>query len=154
MAVDGLFEVCETVTRSISRPQNNQIIDACLTSHMENGDNRLACVGRVTESCLSSPDNFSTAEHRACIANEHSVWDGKLNASYANLMSAIPDAENRNAVRTMQRNWIAFRDSVCALDYDRTSGNMFLVTGDDCAMTLTAQQAFRGDDLIEIVSKP
>ena len=90
----------------------------------------------------------------ACFEAERVYWDTRLNAAYgqARAKAKTADAEMKalgsaapsqaEALRAMQRSWIAYRDATC--DYERslwgggTGGGPATVS---CHMYLTARQA-------------
>ncbi len=110
-----------------------------------------ACFGRSAERCMTdTPGGYSTAGTGACLYAEVEYWDGRLNAVYQDLRAQDErqDAENGDyapsqaeAVREMQRAWIAFRDATCAYEASHWGGG----TGQGparaaCRLRMTAAQ--------------
>lgn len=114
-----------------------------------------ACIGRSASDCMETTAEGSTTVGMGfCLDAELTLWDGRLNAAYKLLMAAerAADAEAKayggfappraDALRAMQRAWIAFRDARC--DYERaqwgggTGGGPAAYA---CLMQMTAAQA-------------
>ncbi|MDJ0827530.1 MAG: DUF1311 domain-containing protein [Rhodobacter sp.] len=116
-------------------------------------DDQRTCVGTSAGVCMSATDMGSTTIGMSgCLDRELSYWDDRLNASYRALrtqeraedaeMSGLPGAASQaDALRDMQRAWIAFRDATC--DYERaqwgggTGGGPATV---GCLMRMTGEQ--------------
>lgn len=75
-----------------------------------------SCINYVTELCsFESDDGRSQLRMIDCANREVSVWEDRLNTTYAALMAkAAPKA--RDGYRKMQRGWIAYRDARCAAE--------------------------------------
>jgi uncharacterized protein YecT (DUF1311 family) len=116
----------------------------------------LDCVGLSAQACMAKPGGDTTIGMRECLEAEHRYWDGRLNAAYAARM-ARSRAEDRemnqirattlpveDALRGMQRAWIAFRDAACLHEFAQWRGG----TGSGpataaCHLHETARQALR-----------
>lgn len=113
------------------------------------------CIGESAAQCMAdTPGGYSTVGMAGCLDREWQFWDEKLNAAYKarRAEARAADAERddpgsmvpsqADALRDMQRAWIAWRDATC--DYERalwgggTGGGPASVS---CHMTLTARQA-------------
>jgi uncharacterized protein YecT (DUF1311 family) len=112
------------------------------------GHEPASCINYVTELCsFESDDGRSQLGLIDCANREVSVWEDRLNTTYAALMAkAAPKA--REGYRKMQRAWIAYRDARCAaegsaetVNTDRQS-NVIV----SCALDATARQALILDD--------
>jgi uncharacterized protein YecT (DUF1311 family) len=112
------------------------------------GHEPASCINYVTELCsFESDDGRSQLGLIDCANREVSVWEDRLNTTYAALMAkAAPKA--REGYRKMQRAWIAYRDARCAaegsaetVNSDR-QGNIIV----SCALDATARQALILDD--------
>ncbi len=55
-------------------------------------------------------EDYSTASMRDATNRAREMWDKEMNASYSRLMKAL-SVDQQAALRTSQRNWLAFRDS-------------------------------------------
>jgi len=110
-----------------------------------------ACVGASAEACMeATPGGYSTVGMGACLEYEYEYWDGRLNDAYRVLLDSerADDLEwgqpvkKADALRDMQRAWIAYRDATC--DYERsqwgggTGGSPATAA---CLMRLTGEQA-------------
>lgn len=126
---------------------------ACLDEAISVSE-RLACIGASADQCMETTDGGETTVGMGgCFWAEYTYWDARLNASYqATLTSAkADDAELKaigatvasvgDALRTMQRAWLPFRDAAC--DYERaqwgggTGGGPATAA---CLMRMTAEQ--------------
>lgn len=119
---------------------DKQIITTCLTAERNASRDGIACLGKVSDPCLAKDENFSTNAMRQCIGFEHKVWDGLLNADYKKLMASLDSAEKKNSLKNAQRAWNKFVNQFCKLGYEFNQGTMYMVTGDDCLMRMTARQ--------------
>ncbi|WP_425070447.1 lysozyme inhibitor LprI family protein [Sagittula sp. S175] len=94
---------------------------------MENPGMEVSCIGVSADECMADTEGGgSTVGMGGCLDAELSFWDARLNAAYGARMTAAKaaDAEARaggwtapsqeEALRTMQRAWIGFRDARCA----------------------------------------
>lgn len=119
---------------------DRETIDACLVSQKHASRDGTACIGKVSNPCLAQDSNYSTTAMRQCIMEEHKVWDDMLNADYKKLMTSLDADEKKNSLRTAQRTWNKFVSQFCKLGYEFNQGTMYLVTGDNCLMRMTARQ--------------
>jgi uncharacterized protein YecT (DUF1311 family) len=113
------------------------------------------CIGASAQACMvENEGGYSTLAMGFCFDRELQYWDAALNAAYQQLRNqlAATDAENRtydanapsqaDALRDMQRAWIAYRDRRC--DYERSlwgGGTGGGPAGIACLMSETAHQA-------------
>ncbi|PIV73116.1 MAG: hypothetical protein COW55_14255 [Rhodobacteraceae bacterium CG17_big_fil_post_rev_8_21_14_2_50_65_11] len=110
-----------------------------------------ACFGTSADRCMSdTPGGYSTVAMGGCLSLEAEFWDDRLNAVYRTLRAQDQrqDAEapdyapaQAEALRDMQRAWIAFRDATCTYEASQWSGG----TGqgpayEGCVMRMTAEQ--------------
>lgn len=114
-----------------------------------------ACIGLSANDCMeTTPMGSTTVGMGFCLDAELSLWDGRLNAAYKDLMAMnrAQDAEMQtlgssappmaDALRAMQRAWIAFRDARC--DYERSQWGGGTGGGPAtyaCLMQMTGEQA-------------
>ena len=99
----------------------------------------------------NTPGGYSTVGMGGCLSYELDYWDGLLNANYQAALARARQADRDNAgygpsqeqaLRTMQRAWIPFRDGTC--DFERSQwggGTGQGPAGAECLMRVTAQQA-------------
>jgi uncharacterized protein YecT (DUF1311 family) len=125
----------------------------CLASS-DGPDHSRACIGASAEQCmLATPEAGSTYGMGACLDHEYTWWDGQLNEVYRALMQrekrddlemrqdGIDAPSKADALLTMQRQWIKFRDATCDYEYSQWGGG----TGGgpasvSCALRMTAEQ--------------
>ena len=113
-----------------------------------------ACVGTAAMACIDGPNGSSNAGMGFCLGAEHAFWDARLNAAYAALLaleeantselkelgSAAPSTAE--ALRAMERAWIAYRDAACAYEVSTWGGGSGGgPAGAQCMMALTGRQA-------------
>lgn len=126
--------------------------EACLSS-APTPEAARECIGLSANACMAAPLGGSTMGANACIDGELGWWDQRLNAAYKGLLhqAAGNDAEfpppegqvgQTDALRNMQRAWIAFRDATCEYEYTQWFGG----SGGSpayswCMMRMTAEQA-------------
>jgi uncharacterized protein YecT (DUF1311 family) len=109
------------------------------------------CIGQAALACMGQPFGDTTVGMGFCFDQELTLWDGKLNARYQSLRSALArmdDARMAGApaqaeeLRDMQRAWIRFRDARCGFEAAQWQGG----TGAGpalygCLMQVTGEQA-------------
>lgn len=112
------------------------------------------CIGSSAVACMeATPTGYTTIGMSGCTDFELSWWDGELNRAYQELrsietaedaeMAGLPGAGGQaEALRDMQRAWIALRDAKCLYERSQwgggTGGGPAYVS---CALHETAQQA-------------
>ncbi len=120
---------------------------------------KLACIGRTAETCMSREENGETTIGSVqCISAETEIWDGKLNEEYKVTraffagMDTSDGGQRVDALLKAQRAWIAFRDAECAMEYSTWgAGSIRSIAGADCLMSLTAERAVRLIELRELM---
>ncbi len=108
--------------------------ESCLAS-TQDYDARRACIGASAEACMTdTPGGQSTYGMGGCLSAEAEYWDAQLNAVYAQVRASAraTDAEmaeigatvasQEQALRAMQRAWIAYRDATCDYEYSQWGG--------------------------------
>lgn len=126
-------------------------VETCL----EAGGGR-ECIAASAEACMEATEGgYSTAGMNGCLAAAHEWWDGELNARYAELQARARDIDAQEpiegmrprpsdvqALRDMQRAWIAFRDASCQYDaLQWFGGTGASTTYLACLMRMTGEQA-------------
>ncbi|MBP0481927.1 lysozyme inhibitor LprI family protein [Sagittula salina] len=114
-----------------------------------------SCIGASAERCMTETQGGqSTYGMSACLDAEAGYWDDRLNAAYRARMREAKQADadakaggwtppqQEDALRAMQRAWIAFRDARCSYAASLWSGG----TGAGpaavgCFMQTTGEQA-------------
>ena len=89
-----------------------------------------SCIGHAADACMTeNPQGETTMGMGFCLSQEWEWWDARLNAAYRALMDrhragdaqvkaeGLEVAPVADALRDMQRAWIAYRDAAC--DYER-----------------------------------
>lgn len=136
--------------------------EACLN---RNGGTELkmACVGTSANICINSEGGYSTVGMGYCFAREAEYWDARLNDVYRELRASeeADDAEiaemgmnvpkKAEALRNMQRAWMAYRDAVCAYEYSQWGGgtgggpaNAACLMEETARQTLTLEERLAG----------
>lgn len=120
------------------------------------------CIGIAAGACMEQTmGGHSTYGMNACTSAEAEWWDTRLNTAYGDLMAKerATDSEGfdpdrpsgAEALRDMQRAWIAFRDASCdyaALSWYGGTGASTVYLG--CLLDLTARQAL----VLELALRP
>jgi uncharacterized protein YecT (DUF1311 family) len=99
---------------------------APLTDCLARG-NADACIGAGSDRCMqATPGGDTTAGMTGCLEAELDWWDDRLNAAYQRLraadrrddaaMAGTGRPSRADALRDVQRAWIAWRDATC--DYE------------------------------------
>ena len=128
--------------------------EACLFDAPE-GQDPAQCIGASANACMDSfPGGGTTPGMAACFFEEGKYWDGRLNAAYKTIQAGAKrfDADMQeigssaasqvDALRDMQRAWIAFRDATCDYEYTLWGGGSGGGPAINlCHMTMTAKQA-------------
>jgi uncharacterized protein YecT (DUF1311 family) len=130
------------------------LVEQCFQNAAEFGRSD-DCVGMAAGLCMDKNESgWSTYGMMECQGLEIAVWDAKLNAEYQRVLAqakqmdadymdvgaAVPSQEE--ALREMQRAWIAFRDGTCR--YERSlwgNGTGGGPASGGCMMRMTAAQA-------------
>lgn len=137
-------------------------VPECLDAAGSDVTARRACIGLAATACMNATEMGSTTVGMGfCFDNEWHDWDDRLNASYPRLMAQAErhDAEMKDwgatvaaqaeALRTMERDWIAFRDSACAFEASLWSGGTGAgPAATACMMQETALQALRLEEAL------
>ena len=108
------------------------------------------CIGISAALCMTATEGgASTYGMGGCLSKEADYWDARLNAAYQDLMRRArendgdfnPPQSQAEALRDMQRAWIAYRDARCGYEYSLWQGG----TGGGpasvaCYMEVTGEQ--------------
>jgi uncharacterized protein YecT (DUF1311 family) len=109
--------------------QDALVFDIGATAACVAGGGGRDCIGLASAACMQVGPGGTTAGISGCLERELDWWDARLNAAYGALMARdrAADAEMKRlgaaapsqaeALRAMQRAWIAWRDTTC--DYER-----------------------------------
>ncbi len=143
-----------TISGAAALAQDLPYSDAATLNCLQSGADANACIGLSAQMCMNTPQGGSTVGMGGCLNAELSFWDARLNVNYqARMVEAKrTDAEMRElgssapsqaeALRSMQRAWIPFRDASCAWQASQwgggTGGGPAYVA---CLLDLTADQS-------------
>lgn len=117
------------------------VITTCLREQAEKSKDAHACIGRVAEPCMETPDGQSTPGMVACSQREMKIWDGLLNEAYQRLLKGLKP-EAAEDVRKAQRIWLTLRDADCRVPYYFYNGGTIVqVLGAGCLLDHTAERA-------------
>lgn len=112
----------------------------CLERENNNNGDGSKCIGEVSDECLDKDREYTTLSMRQCINLEVTAWDNLLNEDYSKLMNSLDTDAKKTKLRDAQRLWVKFVGKFCSLGYEFNQGTMFLLTGDQCRMEMTARQ--------------
>jgi uncharacterized protein YecT (DUF1311 family) len=94
----------------------------------------------VADPCMGPPGSAPDRVMADCFAIEGVIWDALLNDNYKKLLATLDDEQTAKA-RTMQRAWIAYRDSTCQFYDDKIRGTMSIMMHAACNTRETARRA-------------
>lgn len=126
---------------------DTQALDQCLADAATDGA-RLDCAGSGQAACLAYAEDRHPEMHPVdrqlhCLDAEWQFWETRLNDSYSALKGSEAGRgyDRAEALTTMERQWIAFRDARCA--YDQASngrGTGGILAEPTCKLNETARQ--------------
>lgn len=90
------------------------------------------------DKCMDA--NTTTSGMVECVTAETRRQDQRLNANYQQGMKTLT-AQQRTALRDVQRQWIQFRDADCALEVGLTGGTMDRINAQTCLLQATKVRA-------------
>ena len=113
------FSVALTLVGSACLAQEHDLVPAdqagmeqCLQSAYERGARPEVCIGFVYNPCAETVEGQTTVGMIGCVDREHGFWDRLLNQSYRRLGNTRDEGEEE-ALRDLQRQWLAWRDARC-----------------------------------------
>ena len=133
----AVFVLALVTPMASAQKGDTALLRACMTE----GGNAVTCLGLISGPCIDNPDNFDTLAMAECFRREAAAWDQILNEDYQALI-ALLDAEQTEAIRDVQRAWIAFRDADCAFHHILIRGTMAVFTEAACLAAHTADRVF------------
>lgn len=108
------------------------------------------CVGASAEACVYA-NGYATVVESACYSLEADWWDARLNAIYNDALPSLREQDQAegggapsraDALRDMQRAWIAYRDATCSFEASLWGNGTGAGTAyNACLMRETAAQA-------------
>ena len=121
-------------------------IGNCATKNQDDPEKALQeCVDKlVAGPCIDKFGSTGAGDGQMadCYYIEAAIWDDLLNANYKTLLGTL-DAEQTAKARTMQRDWIASRDSTCNFFADKIQGTMAVPMTAECVAEETARRAMQ-----------
>lgn len=105
------------------------------------------------QTCLDSPENFSTKGMRNCVTVAIEKWDIELNKNYETLMSVLEETE-QTKLKESQLSWIKFRDDELNFSnqlYYGFEGTMWLIVAAERRLSLIRDRAIELDAYIKIL---
>lgn len=154
LLVSGFVLACGAQVNAQEVVYTPAATEACFANIVE-GQNPDTCIGVSALACMEANEGgMSTVGMGDCLNRELEYWDARLNDIYHRVRAAAKAtdtemeeigasvASQADAMRDMQRAWIAYRDATC--EYERTmwgggtGGGPATVA---CHMKLTAEQA-------------
>jgi uncharacterized protein YecT (DUF1311 family) len=132
--------------------------DSAPTSSCHAGGGGIACVGLAAQACMAQ-DAADTAGMTACLQAEADWWQDTHDAAYAAAMMHMqgrdsatwddPPPSMAEALRDMQRAWLAYRTARCDLVRLRWwESPGAAAQGLICDMQVTAEQVAVLEDLV------
>jgi uncharacterized protein YecT (DUF1311 family) len=90
---------------------------------------------------------------QACALDEAARQDATLNAVYKKLMAALDEPDQKAALKTAERAWIAYRDAECDFQYGgKDGGTDGRLRADECLTTLTHDRIVQLQDSLKWVA--
>lgn len=121
-------------------------IRACATKNQDDPEKaQQECVHKlVADPCIDTfgATGAGNGPMADCYYIEAAIWDALLNENYKTLLGGL-DAGQAAKARTMQRDWIASRDSTCNFIYDKIQGSMATPMIAECVAGETARRAMQ-----------
>lgn len=105
--------------------------------------------------CLEVPDNQSTYGMIDCATKARDAWDKELN-NYYKLLLPILSPDEKEKLRTAQRNWLAYRDSELTFYgtmYGNMQGTMWRVVAAERSVDIVRQRALELRTYYEILTE-
>lgn len=89
--------------------------------------------------CMEQSEGV-TSRMIVCIGAEYDRQDQRLNQHYQQVMSGLSSAR-KSQLRTVQRQWLIYRDANCQFYADPDGGSLARVEANACLMRMTAARA-------------
>lgn len=105
--------------------------------------------------CLEVPDNQSTYGMIDCATKARDAWDKELNTYYKLLLPML-SSDEKEKLRTAQRNWLAYRDSELTFYgtmYGNMQGTMWRVAAAERSVEIVRQRALELRTYYEILTE-
>jgi uncharacterized protein YecT (DUF1311 family) len=117
-------------------------IRACAEKYAQNINeaDRRCIFAIVVEPCSKTRIGQSSQGAAACYHVEQDIWDELLNENFRVLREGLDDTQ-KEKLRQMQRDWIAYRNTTCEFYYDKIQGTMATEMTAACLARETARRA-------------
>ena len=117
-------------------------VRACAEKYAENiNEAERRCIfAIVVEPCTKTKVGQSSQGAAACYHVEQDIWDELLNENFRVLREGLDD-DQKEKLRQMQRDWIAYRNTTCGFYYDKIQGTMANEMTAACLARETARRA-------------
>jgi uncharacterized protein YecT (DUF1311 family) len=114
------------------------VLEGCAVDARRDRAKEFACIGLHAVRCLARPGNDTTMAMARCWQDEAAAWDILLNRWWRER----PQGPRGEALRDVQRSWIAWRDARCGyFDTFRQGGTMARIEAAQCMAEETALRA-------------
>ncbi len=120
--------------------EERDTIRLCLGDALRKDVTAETCIDKVASPCMEHDGGGSTQSMNACLYRENAIWDEILNVEYKALRGSLAK-ETFEALRGVQRHWIAYRDAKCAYPYKAIDGTIASNFASSCINTMTARRA-------------
>jgi uncharacterized protein YecT (DUF1311 family) len=117
-------------------------IRACAEKYAQNiNEAERRCIfAIVVEPCSKTRIGQSSQGASACYHVEQDIWDELLNENFRTLRESLDD-DQKEKLRQMQRDWIAYRNTTCEFYYHKIQGTMATEMTAACLARETARRA-------------
>jgi len=117
-------------------------IRACADKYAQNiNEAERRCIfAIVVEPCTKTRIGQSSQGASACYHVEQDIWDELLNENFRTLREGLDD-DQKEKLRQMQRDWIAYRNTTCEFYYHKIQGTMATEMTAACLARETARRA-------------
>ena len=117
-------------------------IRACAEKYAQNiNEAERRCIfAIVVEPCSKTRIGQSSQGASACYHVEQDIWDELLNENFRTLRDGLDD-DQKEKLRQMQRDWIAYRNTTCDFYYHKIQGTMATEMTAACLARETARRA-------------
>jgi uncharacterized protein YecT (DUF1311 family) len=122
-------------------------IDACLAKQSAQSNLKPdACIGIIKSPCDDAITAGGEAAHTTCSDNETAAWDVLLNRRWSELAASM-DAEKFDALKSVQKLWLSYRDAKCAFLAKNDESMMGYMAAADCRLEETSRRTLELRDL-------
>ena len=116
----------------------------CQASHAASSDAKLS---PTYSACMKKA--LSTMDLMACIQEEFSIQDRRLNDNYKKLMAMLDDNRKKQLQET-QRLWIKYTEANCNFYHNPNGGSAHRVMAGDCTVQERGRRATELEELAKM----